>query len=386
MLFVSALIYSACDLDRIPDFDAGNASKFNTSVGGSSNEFPYDILANADGTFIIAGRTQSFTVDQNNQAYLVKLDKNGILLDQANFGYAADDWVYQVVATSDGGYVMAGVTKDPLTLNSNVFIVKANSNLDEVWKFSYGSPDSTESAFGVARLGASDFIVGYTAYAVSGGTSTRVKFMRINANGSRISDKVATSGSLYITDMIKTADGAIAVSGSESISGTSTYTARFDEDGDFIWDQNYTDPVGNFTPTYGITEMADQSLVVAASLLGSSDHDFLLVRYSSIGMEQSHPTWGGANADELLAVTASADDEIVCVGYSNSFSSSNEIYVSKRKKTDGTEIWAKHFGMSWVSSSAIALCPDGGFVLCAGQNAANADIIVVKMDQNGNYE
>jgi hypothetical protein len=95
--------------------------------------------------------------------------------------------------------------------------------------------------------------------------------------------------------------------------------------------------------------------------------------------------WGGANADELLGITRTLDGQVVTLGYSQSFSAKNEIYLSKRKKTDGTEIWVKHFAEQWVQGADVELCPDGGFIICTAQNGANANIILIKTDANGEF-
>jgi hypothetical protein len=380
------LSLSACDLERI-ELGSGNVKKFNTSVGGNSNDFPLDVLPNADGTYIVAGRTQSFTADKNNQMYILKVVANGLLVDQNNFGYDGDDWAVAVVPVADGGYVLAGRTTNSLTFDVNIFLVKVNSSLDEVWRNTFGAEDSTELAFGIMTTGTSDFLVGYTQTYSSGGDVMPLKFLRVNANGAKVSTKTGTTGSLTITHMIKTLDGSIVLSGYDYSTGsTLAYIAKFMGDGSYIWSRTYPSVNTNFNPAYGVVEMSDKSLVLAGSDLGGVDHDFLTVQYSEIGMEQSDYIWGGANADELMAITKSTDGEVVVMGYTNSFTSSLEVYVSKRKRSDGSEIWAQHFGNSWTQGGDIELCPDGGFILCTGQNQADADIVLVKMDANGEYQ
>ena len=385
LLVVLILLILSCNLEVIPDQIGGNASKFNTSIGGNGNDFPSDVLAMTDGNFIVAGVTQSFTADMNNDAYLAKVDKDGVIVWEKNYGTATDDNAHSVTTASDGGFVLAGRTTDPINLNYNIFLVKVNSAGGEVWRKTYGASDSTEVVFGIIPTGASDFLVGYTSSALVFSTP-QIRFMRINANGSKVSDKLGGTRLVGLNRMIKAADNSIVVTGYSSDGGTSAYVAKFMEAGSMIWDKVFPETGQNYSPSFGLIEMADRSLFIAGSDLGSNDHDFMLVSYSEIGMKIDDTIWGGANADELLAVTKSADDEVVVMGYSGSFSVSHEIYLSKRRKIDGSEIWAKHFGQTWVQGGDVELCPDGGFVLITGQNQANADIIVVKTDANGNYE
>lgn len=380
--------FCACDLDRIePSTNTG--SKFSTSVGGNSNDFPLDVLPLPDGTYIIAGRTQSFTADKNNQMYIVKVNAEGILIDQNSFGYDGDDWAVAVTPSSDGGFVLAGRTTNSLTFDVNIFVLKVDSKLDEVWRNSFGSEDSTEVAFGIVSTGTSDFLVGYTQSYISGGNSEPIRFLRINANGAKVFNRTSATPLAVIWKMIKTSDNKIVVTGGDYSQGkTYTYTAKFSEDGSYIWSQTFLSPNQEGEFAYSVVEMNDKSLVIGGYDYppGSGFPNFLTVNYSEIGMEQDNNIWGGANSDEVTAITKSTDGEIVVLGYTNSFSGSLEIYLSKRKKADGTEIWAKHFGDSWTLGGDVELCPDGGFVLVTGQNQPDADIVIVKTDANGEYQ
>jgi len=389
-LAVVIVLYAfyACDLERIePSTNTG--SKFNTSVGGNSNDFPLDVLPLPDGNFIIAGRTQSFTADQNNQMYIVKVNPSGILIDQNNFGYDGDDWAVAVTPVSDGGFILAGRTTNALTFDVNIFVLKVDSKLDEVWRNSFGAEDSTEVAFGIVPTGTSDFLVGYTQSYISGGNSEPIRFLRINANGAKVFNKTSATPLAGIWKMIKTSDNKIVVTGGEySQSKTYTYIAKFSEDANYIWSQTFLSPNQEGEFAYSVVEMNDKSLVIGGYdyPAGSGFPNFLTVNYSEIGMEQDNNIWGGANSDEVTAITKSTDGEIVVLGYTNSFSGSLEIYLSKRKKVDGTEIWAKHFGDSWALGGDVELCPDGGFVLVTGQNQPDADIVIVKTDANGEFQ
>jgi hypothetical protein len=387
LIIPSFLILGSCDLERIEDSTTGNATKFYTTFGGSGDEYAADVYANPDGTFIVAGGTTSFTGPTDQDAYLAKVDKNGVLVWENHFGTSDYDAARAVAPVSDGGFVFCGFTPDLSNSYANIFLVKVNSAGTEVWRKYYGAVDSSEVAFGIIPVGTSDFLVGYTSYYIIGsGNPTTIRFLRINANGSKVSDKLGGTAEVGITRMIKTADNSIVITGFYYETTTVAYIAKFMESGNMIWDQVFPEIGVNYSPSHSVVEMADNSLVLAGSDLGSSDHDFMLVSYTGIGMKLMDEIWGGANADELLGITRSQDDEIVTMGYSGSFSVNTEIYLSKRRKSDGTDIWAKHFGVIGVAGGDIELCPDGGFVMATGSTGSNVEIVLVKTDANGDYE
>lgn len=389
-LYVMTLVglFNSCNLEEIPDNSVpggtGNASKFETSVGGNSNDFPNDAITSSDGGFVIVGYSQSFTAG-DNQAYIVKLDSKGKQTWESNFGGAQDDYANAVTPTSDGGYVLCGRTRS-FSTSQDIFLVKVNASGAKVWDKFYGATDSTETAFGIVPIGTNgDLLVGYLSDKGTG--TSQIKFLRVNSNGTKVGNKLAFSGKFGLTDMIKTSDGKIVVVGSGyADNGTVTYLARFNEDGSFIWENRYPAQPTNYTPAFDVVELSDKTLVVAGSDLGSNDHDFNLVAYNQIGTKLWHKTWGGANADELFAITLSKDNQLVVMGYTSSFSGNNEFYLSKRKATDGNQIWERNFIPIANLWGALATASDGGFLLVGGENAANADILVVKTNENGEYK
>lgn len=378
-----------CNLEEIPDFStpggSGTASKFETSVGGNSNDFPNDAIASADGGFIIVGYSQSF--GSGNQAYIVKLDSKGKQSWEANFGGAQDDYAEAVAPTSDGGFILCGRTRS-FSASQDIFLVKVNSSGGKVWDKFYGATDSTEAAFGIVPVGTTgDFLVGYISDKGTG--TSQLKFLRVNSNGVKVGNKLTLNGKFGFDGMIKTSDSKIVIAGSDysSNNGTVSYVVKLNEDGSFVWEGKYPTQATNYTPSFDVVELPDKSVVLAGSDLGSSDHDFNLVAYNQIGGKIWNKTWGGANADELFAITLSKDNQLVVMGYTNSFSGKTEFYLSKRKASDGNQIWERNLnfniGNLWGGLTAAS---DGGFLLVGGENAANADILVVKTNENGEYK
>jgi len=380
---------SGCDLERI---EPGGGSKFNSTFGGNGSEVPFDILVNSDGTYIIVGESSTFTGPNNTQAYIAKISAQGELLDQNNFGGSKNDRATSVVAVGDGSYVFTGYKTHPASGSPDIYIVKVDANLDSIWTQTFGKTDSTEYAGGIIKFGSSGFLVGYEVTDQFDFFSS-IRFLEINANGNKVKDKLGRSaftGDYFgINQMIKTSDGSIVIVGAGNFLGDlAPYMAKFDSQGAFIWDQIYQNQASTFTRGRGVVEMSDKSLVLVGSGLGpgTSDHDFLMVKYSGIGMFQLDTIWGGANADELLAVTRSQDDNVVVLGYTTSISSTSELYLSKRNRNTGVEIWARHFNQGGDSPAVVRLCSDGGFILCTATVETPSDIQIIKTDSNGEYE
>ena len=111
-------------------FDESGNISWQKCLGGSSSEEGYEIEQTADGGYIIAGSTQSNNgdVSSNNGSsdyWVVKLDAMGELSWENSFGGNYNDVAHSVNQTSDGGYLVAGISS-----SSNGDVTNANGGRD----------------------------------------------------------------------------------------------------------------------------------------------------------------------------------------------------------------------------------------------------------------
>ncbi len=83
------------------------------SYGGSAYEAPYGIEQTTDHGYVIAGTTVSHDGDvigahSNKDAWIIKIDSNGLLQWQKDVGGIAIDDAFDVEQTTDGSYIVAG--------------------------------------------------------------------------------------------------------------------------------------------------------------------------------------------------------------------------------------------------------------------------------------
>jgi predicted secreted protein len=90
--------------------DAAGNMQWNKTFGGPSTDYALHMLQTTDGGYIISGLTASFGAGAAD-AWLFKADASGNLLWSRTFGGANSDQAWSLATTSDGGYIIAAMTE-----------------------------------------------------------------------------------------------------------------------------------------------------------------------------------------------------------------------------------------------------------------------------------
>lgn len=116
--------------------------------GGSGDDELYSFIQTADGGYLISGRTNSNDGDVTGNhgsydAWVVKIDALGIILWQKCFGGSAgDDAFWNIIKTSDGGFLAAGIILLETNPGGNSFssagwLMKITNIGDVQWQQNY---------------------------------------------------------------------------------------------------------------------------------------------------------------------------------------------------------------------------------------------------------
>ena len=232
----------------------------------------YSVIETSDGGFLAAGETygDATGVGSNlggGDGYLVKVDSTGNLVWSKQYGGSDDDRFNQIIATSDGNYVIAGTTYGSVGGNSNLgsgydgWLLKIDPNGNELWSKQYGS--NTWDQLQAVREGkdGSYTAVGYTYGTVTGSSNLSgigygydgwVLNVNPSTGATNWTKQYGTSSSDVLNSIYQTADGGwIAVGnttgsvGDGSDSDTTNlgiqdgYFLRLDKDGNKLWERQY---------------------------------------------------------------------------------------------------------------------------------------------------
>ncbi len=106
--------------------------------GGSDGEWGFSGYQTSDGGYIVTGMTESFVLTE--EVYLIKTDSLGDTLWTRHYGSADFNIGWSVQQTTDTGYIIVGNTRLSGS-DEDVYCVKTDPNGDTVWTKTYGGPD-----------------------------------------------------------------------------------------------------------------------------------------------------------------------------------------------------------------------------------------------------
>jgi hypothetical protein len=163
--------------------DAVGGEVWSTTFGGVQMDAAASVIATSDGGYLVAGYTYSFGAGQSDM-YVVKTDALGVEQWSQTFGGLMNDSALEVIATSDGGYLLTGAGEPLGARWSNMYVVKMDASGAGQWSSSFGG-DPYDAAHGA--VGAEDggcVLVGRTGSYGVGGADVYVVKIDSDGNGS----------------------------------------------------------------------------------------------------------------------------------------------------------------------------------------------------------
>ncbi|MHA2366896.1 MAG: hypothetical protein ACXAC7_23290, partial [Candidatus Hodarchaeales archaeon] len=120
-------------------------------------DYPFSVVTTTDGGYVIAGVTKSFG-SGNEDMWIVKTNSLGNVEWSQTFGGTLDDRANSVQTTSDDGIIIAGRTSSYSTSMSDMWIIKTNSTGHSLWNQTIGG-SLDDSAYTVLVTSNEDYVL-----------------------------------------------------------------------------------------------------------------------------------------------------------------------------------------------------------------------------------
>ena len=288
-----------------------------------------------DGGYIITGYTNSFG-NGSNDVWLIKTDSEGNQEWNQTFGGSDNDYGNSVQQTSDGGYIITGSTDE--YVNVNVWLIKTDSNGNEEWNQTFGGDGYDSNGDGYDNRGEEGHSVrqtvdgGYIIVANTfsfGNDQSDIWVIKTDSEGQEEWNSIfGGSDEDYGRDIQQTTDGGYVITGYSEFfgNGADVWLIKTDSNGNEEWNKTMGD--GWYGQRgYSVQQTTDGGYVITG--YGNGNWDFILIKTDSNGNEEWNKTFAGSNGDKGYSVQQTTDGGYIITGSTESFGDGTDIWLIK---------------------------------------------------------
>ncbi len=400
-----------------PKIQAQPLIEWSEGLGGSLNDIPEVVYATSDGHFIVAGQSASSdgSLDNNKggtDLWVTKLDGNGNLIWEKNYGGSEDDFAMDLQPTSDGGFIMTGgsaSSNGDLTNNNgrlDIWIVKINGLGELQWSKSYGG-SGVDIGSSIQPISGGYILAGCTGSAGESGISAgfggnEFWVLQLDLNGALVWEKtyggkrhdvaktivVNNNGDYIVAGNTWSDDGDVSNNNGHG----DAWIVKINNVGILLWEKNFgsetPDRLNSLAKTtdgnYIFAGVKSEMDLVSNGFFGRYDEQYWVLKFSESGQMIWEKTFGGNKYDEAFSVEPTTDGGYIIGGSVQSdlddFSSNAGNLDAWIIKTDatGTTEWSELYGGAGNENlKSITETSDGGYVMVAATNSFFIDTTFV---------
>jgi len=290
------------------------------TYGGSSYERGLFIQQTSDGGYIVGGRTQSYGAGSNDY-FVLKLDSNGIVEWEKTYGGSSSCAARSIQQTVDGGYIVAGFTDSYGAGGYDAWVLKLDSNGIIEWEKTYGGSSYDESIAVQQTVDGGYIVAGDTVSYGAGGPDAWV--LKLDSNGIVEWEKTYGGSSEDIAYAIQqTGDGGYIVAGltdSYGAGGYDDWVLKLDSNGIVEWEKTYGGSGSCIARS--IQQTGDGGYIVAGLTrsYGAGGSDGWVLKLDSNGIVQWEKTYGGSSDDYAYSIQQTVDGGYIVAGLTESY-------------------------------------------------------------------
>lgn len=333
-------------------FDSNQQLLWSKTFGGSDDDRARDVIELTDGSFLVTGfsRSTDGSISNNNGNYdfwVLKLDNNGNLIWEKNFGFSGSDQSFVIKKTNDGAFLLGGsldVTASGGQGNSKTtqkhaggdyWLIKIDENGTKLWSRYFGGQFS-DTLLAIAETDSGNLILTgssdssdtdvtnnlgeYDYWLVSTNSLGNILWKK-NFGGSQIDEAFSitktSDNHFLVVGYSRSSDINVSINNGSS----DIWLIKIDENGNLIWEKNYGG--SSFEEAKKIIETTNGFYIVGSSR--SSDFDLQknngnkdgwILKIDENGNLQQQLSFGGSNLEEINSITELENGTLIVVGES----------------------------------------------------------------------
>ena len=291
------------------------------AVGGAGNEDASALVATADGGCLVAGTTDSFGAG-GIDGWLVRLAADGSVLWQRTYGSAGDEGFVALDAAPDGFFV--GGTVQTATSGADAWVLAVDAAGNVLWQETLaGEAEDHLAALAATPDGLAVAIASNSALGGKGGVPfSRPWLVALDPMGGSLWQRTydVSGGDVWL-HVQPLADGGFVATGevlAASFFRGDVWLVRLDADGEVVFDRRFGDHFGvpGFDAGRQVRATRDGGFTVlgATQTGGAGGQDPWLIHVDAAGALQWQRTYGGGGFDDGFGLTLAREGGLVVAG------------------------------------------------------------------------
>jgi len=340
-------------------------------------------------SILIAGQ-KSTIYNGNGDAWIALLNKDGEKVWEDSFGGRGADGGNDVLGTSDGGYISVGYTNAYGSGKNDVWIIKTDFNGEKQWSRVYGGK-LDDYGWGVTESDDGGYVIAGETFSFGSGQSD-IYLLKIDSNGNMkwnttfggLAEDVAYS-------VVNSNDGGFIVAAqtkSYGKGGSDGMIVKFDSKGIKQWNRLFGGKGLDYLKSITVDSLKGYILAGGSRSFNNGDNQGWVLSVNNDGYPRWEKTYGDVGEDGFNMITRTKDGGFVAVGSSASFFSKGmKDVIMIKLDSAGQKLWMNLYGGRENDiGNAVNECKDGGFII-AGETTSygkgKSDILLIKTDQLG---
>lgn len=315
--------------------DSVGTKLFSKTYGGNNGDWGNWIEKTQDGGFIIVGVTSSYG-QGSYDFYLIKIDADGNKQFSKTFGDAEEDLGYCVKQTHDGGFIIVGGTKSFGAGNFDVYLIKTDANGEKIWSNTFGG-DKEDWGYSVCETSDGGYIIAGITSSYGSGLGD-VWLIKTDSLGNKKWDRTfGDSQDDGGVDVKVTGDNGFIIAGVHGSGYGDLWMIKTDSLGNKKWDKKFGGSNQDGGTSVDIIE--DGYIVVGSTFsYGSGNGDLWIIKIDSNGNKIWDRTFGGSEQDGGISVRKTNDGGFIITGMTKSYGEGNsDVWLIKTDSNGETD-------------------------------------------------
>jgi hypothetical protein len=322
----------------------------------------FSVQQTTDGGYIITGITSSYGAG-GIDVWLVKTDASGDTLWTKTFGGDYDDWGFLVQQTTDGGYIIEGSIGVNDSGKADIWLIKTDASGDTLWTKTFGGYYAAGSLQQTTDGGYFIVAIEHLMLGIS-------RLIKTDSKGDTVWTKSYKYG-CYANSGLQTVDGGYIITGSMNPgSGNHDFLLlKTDESGDPLWTKTYG--VSEWDNAWSVKQTTDGGYIIVGTM--NLDSLVWLIKTDVSGDTLWTKTYGLEGLNEGYSVQQTTDGGYI-IGSTTYYGSGPSHFWIIKTDASGDTLWTKTFGGSG-RGQLVQQTSDGGYIIVGG----TGDVWLIKL-------